>query len=244
MVSIDDAFDAVFKAALDKAAELTVDTVVDRAVRQYTKRRDARRASDSTRTAEPAESIARASWGPERLVVNAKDPYGYTPKPSFNCDFNNPNYGDERVLAIAKPLSNSDAGGWQTLLQVKPGAEYLVRVYYHNSASPYQVATGSRVYLSLPEQRSTSALVTCYIGGDNTEPELVWSHLVFESEREFKLEYVPGTGRLFTNAKPEGLQCGDGAFLPSGELIGSDQDGRVGGGYAEAGILTFNVRSI
>jgi hypothetical protein len=250
LFTVDELLGSVFDSALDKAVDVAVDGVVRRALRAWegwagtvADTSSPQMGSGGRASSQPTlNSSKQFSWGPERLVVNANDPYGYTPKPSFNCDYNNPNYGDERVLMIAKPAADETAGGWTTILDATPGVEYLIRIYYHNSSDPSQVASGARGWLNIPDYPAHAALITAYLTAENTEPPAVWSSILFQSDSAVRLIYSPGSARLFTNALPHGRPVGDGLAIGTGELLGAEGNGSVPGGYQSAGILTCKVR--
>lgn len=239
--------DKIVDIAFEKALEAAAGATITAAAKAFARRRRGKLAGggvDSAQLAafsdEKISEMARTPWGPPRMIVDANDPFGYTPASSFNCDFNNPNYGDERVVCTIKSFEHKKSGGWEVWPKVTTG-DYLIRVYYHNSAAPSRVAKNSRIRAMIPGGVSETASITCCIYSENSSPPLVWSNLVLSSDRPFTLEYVQGSSMLSTN-QDASRRLGDGVAMPSGQLIGWGVDGEVPGGYSYAGTLSFRVR--
>lgn len=236
-------FDAAFEKALELAAGATIGAAVeafDRRGKAGSPAHGGRLARMESFTEEKIAEMARTPWGPQRATVDAMDPFGYAPSPSFNCDFNNPNYGDERVVCLIKPASHKGSGGWGARIKVSEG-DYLVRVYYHNSSDPTRVAKNARIHAIIPDVVSKISSITCCISASNASPLTVWSNVVLASDFPFRVEYVQGSSLLSTN-KDVSRRLADGVSMPSGQLIGWEVDGRVPGGYNHDGILSFHVR--
>lgn len=234
MFTIEEMYGAAFQYALDKATEIAIDGAVNESVKAWVRRAERK----------PAASISedlRAPWGPERTMLSSTN--SEAPHPAFNRHSANPNYGDERVIAIAKDTADTTAGGWKTRITVEPGHTYVLRLYYHNSADLTAAATGARALCNLPDAVATKAQVTAFLVGENTVPPAIWSSLLFESsdDRPFRLRYVPGSTNIYTNNAPSGRQCGDGIALAEGVLLGDALEGVVPGGYQTAGIVVFQV---
>lgn len=234
MFTIEEMYGAAFQYALDKATELAIDGAVNESVKAWVRRAE-------RKTAANISEDLRAPWGPERAMLSSTN--SEAPHPAFNRHSANPNYGDERVIAIAKDTADTTAGGWKARITVVPGHTYVLRLYYHNSADLTAVATGARALCNIPNAAATKAQVTAFIVGENTVPPAIWSSLLFESsdDKPFRLRYVPGSTNIFTNNVPSGWQCGDGIISTEGVLLGDELDGVVPGGYQTSGIVTFQV---
>lgn len=93
MFTIEEMYGAAFQYALDKATEMAIDGAVNESVKAWVRRSERRAAANIS------EDL-RAPCGPERTMLSSTN--NEAPHPAFNRHSVNPNYGDERVIAIAK----------------------------------------------------------------------------------------------------------------------------------------------
>ncbi len=184
------------------------------------------------------------AYYPERTTYTIERP---ADKITFNSITNNPNYGDERNFTLAKPSSNTSAGGWNdTYVDIVGDDEYLVRVYVHNNAAANLnlVAENTRVRVSLPTGTAKEIKLGAFISANNASPREVYDDVIFRSDKMFNLAYVAGSARYFNNVNSNpGFTISDSLVTSSGALIGYDNmDGRVKGCFEYSGILTFKVK--
>ena len=191
------------------------------------------------------EGDQSGGWGPERPTYSGEALSVYN---TFDVLRDNPNIGDERAFVGIKDAAVAGSGGWQSRLEMEPGKSYLVRVYVHNgaSATANQVATGVRVMFNLPVCTGHSILLSGFIVSGDAFPQQVYSEVTVWARSDFNLGYVADSARYETNKSPQGgfpMLGETGLFTSKGDLVGYDNlDGRVPGGYENAGYLTFRIR--
>lgn len=200
-----------------------------------------------------APMAALAGWAPARPTYT----YNGVGTPGadhvvFNSFVNNPNYGDERPFLDGKDNSNTNAGGYQDVIQVTPGHEYLLRAYIHNNADPSLndaahgfrgIARNTKVRFFVPTATDTALRSVAYISADNANPGTVSDTVDFQNANAaFNMSYVAGSARLYTNARPAGFTLGDN-IVAGGALIGDDQlDGNLPGCFEYTAIATILVK--
>ena len=184
------------------------------------------------------------AYYPERNTFSIKKPANFI---TFNSITDNPNYGDERNFTLAKPSSNTSAGGWSdTYVNITHDDEYLVRVYVHNNASANLnlVAENTRVRVSLPTNTAKEIRLGAFISANNAKPKEVYDDVIFRSDKLFNIAYVAGSARFKNNVNPNpGFNISDDLVTNRGALIGYNKmDGRLPGCFEYSGILTFKVK--
>jgi uncharacterized pyridoxamine 5'-phosphate oxidase family protein len=126
-----------------------------------------------------------AAWGPDnRATFTMEKPATY---PTFNSITNNPTIGDERNFVRVGQI-NADVTDLTDEVEVIPGHQYLVYIYFHNNASStfndkahnYSgVATKTRMSSSFstiltPNERGK---ITATITAEETDPKSVWDEV-------------------------------------------------------------------
>jgi hypothetical protein len=193
-----------------------------------------------------------------RAVFNCPHPSD-CPGPSypvFNSYVNTANYGDERAFFDVRPLEEKrDKPGlwkWSDVLQVSPGDELVMRVYYDNNGDARaeidageSTARQVRVSVLLPYNRDRQLTPVASITSVNTKPKFVGDGVTLRSDTAINILFVPGTARLTNRAYPHGLLLDNDLFSGRGVPIGyKKMDGRVAGCFCQAGFVTFRVRVI
>lgn len=189
--------------------------------------------------------VSAMAYSPERTTYTIEHP---ADRITFNSITNNPNYGDERNFMVAKPLSNTNAGGWSdTYATVTGDEEYLVRVYVHNNAAANLnlVAENTRVRVSLPTTTAKEVRIGAFVSADNATPKEVYDDVIFKSDSKlFNIAYIAGSARYYNNANAStGFTISDSLVTSAGAQVGYNQmDGKVQGCYQYSGILTFKIK--
>ena len=97
------------------------------------------------------------AWGPERTTYTNESPAPYA---TFNSITNNAAVGDERNFVRIGEANSTDP--YTDEIEVVPGKEYEVYIYYHNNAasntnsSGYGVATNVRLSSAYPTVLNTN----------------------------------------------------------------------------------------
>ncbi len=183
------------------------------------------------------------AWGPSRTTFTTAVPASYV---TFNSIVDNPAHGDERNFAQVRDVTASDAT-YSDTVNVTPGHEYLVNVYFHNNAAANLnlVATGSYVKIELPAvaTNGVSTKAVAYVGAENANPTQVWDDFSFNNTTggNVAIRYIPGSAKIHSFGKVDGQTMSDN-IVTNGAAIGySALDGRVPGCNDYAGYVTFKV---
>lgn len=194
--------------------------------------------------------VASAGWAPNRPIKDWNKPADRTgfDHVTFNSFINTPNYGDERAFYDAKDATNTSSGGFKDEVNVHDGQELILRSYVHNGAnqslneSGKGIAKNTRIRVLLPSGTERALRSLSYISADNAKPGTVSDTVDFVNEQPFRLEYVSGSARAFTNAVPSGYQVAD-SIVNGGAKIGyNGPDGRIPGCFEFDMIVTIKVK--
>lgn len=195
----------------------------------------------------PAVTFA---WGPSRTTFTTEKPAGYV---TFNSITNNPAHGDERNFVQVKE-AGADNSTYVDNINLNPGKEYTVFVYYHNNAASNLNASGKGIALNTSAKVQLPAVVSKgsngtkavgYISSSNANPTQVWDDISFRnsSNGDIALRYVPGSAKIFNKGATNGATLSD-SIITTGATIGHDAlDGKVPGCNEYAGYITFNIKA-
>ena len=190
-------------------------------------------------------TFAAGAWWPERPTFTIKNPAPYV---TFNSITDNPNYGDERAFFDAKPATNTSEGGFSDQNQVSDGQEMLLRIYVHNNAADNLNASGkgiakdAKARIWLPAVTENTMRANAYISASNAKPEEVSDTTDFIGGNNFKMNYVPGSATMYTNAVPSGYKLND-SIVTTGAPIGYEgANGTIPGCFQYTGIITIKVK--
>ncbi len=189
-------------------------------------------------------------YGPSRPILDwatQSDRYGFTDGPHFNSYINTPNYGDERAFLDVKPWSHQEPGGFQDQLSEVSG-RYLVRAYLVNGAiedpslAEAMTARNTRIRFEIPNGKANGFTIQARLTADNAIPSEIYDVATLRNDSQsFSLALVHNSGRIYTNAHPEGLPLSD-KIVNDGVVIGSDElNGDVPPGYQNSMIVTIEL---
>ncbi|MBQ3293121.1 hypothetical protein IJG93_02345 [Candidatus Saccharibacteria bacterium] len=205
-----------------------------------------------------ASSIGFASvvsaWGPERTTYTNESPASYA---TFNSITDNVAVGDERNFVRVRELGTDET--YKDEVEVTPGKEYEVYIYYHNNAgsntntSGYGVATDTRVSSAYPTILSTEerGMISGIISWSYVTPESpnnaktgsVWdeAYLITATDGTV-LRYKTGTATIHNDGKVNGSVLPTTLFTKEGTPIGFNKLTGVLPGCAEySGYITYTL---
>jgi len=203
----------------------------------------------NTRTAVFVAIIAAAivvpaslyAWGPERATFTEQDPAPYV---TFNSITNNTNYGDERDFVMIKEATAPNST-WSSTATAEEGKEYTVRMYVHNNAADHLnlVAENVRASASIQQGTAKSIGVSGFINASNSNPGQVWDDANLTSDKDFNVNYVPGSAYYRNNIFTDGTALPDSVMTSGGALLGYDKlDGKIPGCYKYSGYVYFKIK--
>lgn len=189
-------------------------------------------------------TVALASFGPDRPTKQYYDGVPGFDHVTFNSFTNVPNIGDERNFFTGKIAGAP--GGFFDPVTTNDGDELLLRVYVHNgadekyNASGKGVAKNTQVRAEIPNVLSKNQEAKAYISADNAQPQQIWDTLNINSDKPYKLKYIPGSAKV-TNNKGE-FPLSDN-IVTTGAQIGWDQmNGSLPGCFEFVALVTFKVK--
>lgn len=168
----------------------------------------------------------------------------------FNSIVNSPTHGDERAFFSGRDASLPTGSAYSDpITNMQAGKEYKLQVYIHNNAndslnpSGKGVAEGVKVSVSLPGQtNSNPAVATISTTTKTATPMAVTDTLNFQSAKNLKLSYVPGSAYIKTNALNRVPLDGE-KLINGGVTVGSEAlDGKWLGCFAHDGFVYLNVK--
>lgn len=198
-------------------------------------------------------AASASAWGPERDIYTNENPADYA---VFNSIVNNAAVGDERDFVRIGEAGSSDP--YTNEIEVVPGKEYEVYIYYHNDAASstnatgYGIATQTRIATSYPATISKDSTGTVnavltwnYVDtNDQTHDGRIWDEAYLKtSEDSVSLRFKPGSAIIHNAGAANGSTLGPSyLFSENGILIGYNELKGVMPGCAEfSGYITYTL---
>lgn len=196
-----------------------------------------------------------SAWGPERPTYTNKSPAPYA---TFNSITDNEAIGDERNFVRIREVGTDQA--YQDEIEIVPGKEYEVYVYYHNDAasdtneSGFGMATNTKVSSAYPTTVNSSerGMISGIITWSYKTPEdptnakegKVWDEAYVTTKSEnVVLRYKTGTAIIHNiEGAADGSVLPSNLFTEAGTPIGFNKLEGVLPGCAEySGYITYTL---
>lgn len=196
-----------------------------------------------------ASAVVETSWGPQdRATYTWASPADHV---TFNSITDNPYLGDERnFVRIREAGAETDVDE----IDVTPGKEYEVTVYYHNNASASLNASGAGIsrntYLRTEFPSYLNAgeigMATAFISASNAEPTTVWDATYLKAASSVYLSFVPNSAVIHNNGTTDGtILSGDALTGSQGVTLGHYDNmwGMIPGCNEYGGYVTYKIRA-
>ena len=193
-----------------------------------------------------------SAWGPERSTFTMETPATY---PVFNSITNNPTIGDERDFVRVGEI-DADVTNLKNEIEVVPGRQYLVYVYFHNNASAtFNDSAHNHSGVALKTRMSSSfstvltpsdkGKITATITADNTNPASVWDEAYMTTSTEKVLmRYVQGSAKIYNDWKTNGSVMPSSLFTKEGTLLGLNTlNGIIPGCEEYHGVVSYVLQA-
>ena len=210
-------------------------------------------------------AVADAGWYPQRPLYDYSiqgtgdcgDPSnpaadhgrcGPLDGPVFNSFINTPSYGFEPAFLDARRTQETQAGAHgDPLYGVNVGDSVTLRVYVNNNANENfgerTTAAGTRVTIATPTGSAAALRVRATIHADNAVPADVEDTVDLVGGEPFRLEYIPGSARLYTDAGGP-YRLSDSIAEETGALIGyGAMNGVFKAGFDRDAVVQLEVRA-
>ena len=192
------------------------------------------------------------AWGPERQTFTMESPASY---PIFNSVTNNPTIGDERDFVRVGQI-NADVTTMSNEVEIIPGKQYLVYIYFHNDASStYNSSAYNNVGVAFKTKMSASfptvvtpaekGKVSAIITSENSKPLSVWDEAYFTTKTEkVLLSYVAGSAKIYNDWAANGSIMPSDLFTEGGTPIGLNAlNGVIPGCEEYHGVVSYVVEA-
>ena len=207
-------------------------------------------ASEIAQTVSGPGKPSRGGYGPtgsERPTLNwTKNKIGFLDGAHFNSYENTPYYGNELAFVDAKRASDSDYGGFQDRIENAAG-RYRIRAYLHNNAADGVGldARGTTIRFDVPSGVANEFGISGLIAASNSVPSQIYDVVELANDnRSFDLDFVNGSGRVYSNAHPDGLVLSD-EIVGDGVVLGFESlDGVVPAGFEHQLLVTIDVNVV
>ena len=194
------------------------------------------------------------AWGPERPTYTNDTPANYA---TFNSIINNTAVGDERNFVRVREAGTDQV--FDDEIEVEPGKEYEVYIYYHNNAatntnqSGVGVATDTRVSSAYPtlvtpnERGMISGIISwSYVtpeNPNNAQTGTVWDEAYLTTKSDnVVMRYKTGTATIHNSGAINGSVLPTSLFTEGGTPIGFNKLEGVLPGCAEySGHITYTL---
>lgn len=192
------------------------------------------------------------AWGPERATFTMENPATY---PTFNSITNNPTIGDERDFVRVGEI-NSDVTNLGNEIEVVPGKQYLVYVYFHNNASStYNDSAHNNVGVALNTRMATAfptvltpgqkGTISATITANNSNPTAVWDEAYMTTSfNKVLMRYVLGSAHIYNDWGTNGWVMPSNLFTEEGALLGLNAlNGVIPGCEEYHGVVTYVLQA-
>lgn len=189
------------------------------------------------------------AWGPgSRTTFTTDSPASYV---TFNSITNNPKHGDELNFVQIKEAGTNDS--YTEKVELQPGKEYQVRVYFHNNASctfnsdkhnNVGIARDTKVRVQMPAsvKAGEEARFTGIVSASNAKPEQVWDEAWGVAKSNVALRYIQDSAKITSHGKVNGATLSND-IVTTGAPIGFDKlDGNLPGCEKFAGYVYFRFK--
>ncbi|MBQ2695480.1 DUF11 domain-containing protein [Candidatus Saccharibacteria bacterium] len=192
------------------------------------------------------------AWGPERATFKMDEPATYA---TFNSITDNPVFGDERDFVRVGQI-NADVTDLADEVEVIPGHQYLVYIYFHNNASSslndeahdyVGVAMDTHMSSSFskiitPDSKGT---ITGTITSSNANPTSVWDEAYMTTTYDkVVLHYVEGSAKIYNDWATNNSVMKTDLFTEAGALIGlTSFNGAIPGCEEYSGAVSYVIQA-
>ena len=193
-----------------------------------------------------------SAWGPQRATFTMESPATY---PTFNSITNNPTIGDERDFVRVGEI-DAEVTDLKNEVEVVPGRQYLVYIYFHNNASStYNDAAHNNSGVALKTRMSSSfstvltpserGTITGTVMAENANPTAVWDEAYMTTSTEkVLLHYVAGSAKIYNDWKANGTVLPTNLFSEEGTLLGLNAlNGVIPGCEEYHGVVTYVLQA-
>lgn len=189
------------------------------------------------------------AWGPDRPTFTLEEPADYV---TFNSITNNKKHGDERNFV---QIREAGVGNFGEEVQLQPGKEYEVNVFFHNNAKSklnsaehdYKgIARNAMMRVQMPAsvKQGEKARVTGVISADNAQPQQVWDEAYGVGAANMALRYVPNSAKITSLGGVNGQTMPE-SLLTTGAPLGYDKlDGNLPGCNEFSGYVIFRFKAV
>lgn len=196
-----------------------------------------------------------SAWGPtDRPIYTVETPAPYA---TFNSIENNTAIGDERNFVRIGEVGSTDP--YRDEIEIVPGKEYEVYIYYHNNAasntnsSGLGMATNVKVSSAYPtilnvgERGMISGIISwSYVTPEdpnNAKTGTVWDEAYVTTKTDgVVLRYKPGTAIIHNSGEANGSVLPSALFTNEGTPIGFNKlTGRLPGCAEYSGHITYTL---
>ena len=195
-----------------------------------------------------------SAWGPERTTYTNANPAPYA---TFNSITNNAAVGDERNFVRVRELGNNTK--YSDQVEVTPGKEYEVYIYYHNNAATNTNSTGlgmatavkmSSAYptvLKTSERGMISGIINWdYVdtaGATTKKSGTVWDEAYLTTKTDgVVMRYKIGTATIHNGGSTNGSVLSTDLFTKSGTYLGYNKlTGNLPGCAEYSGYVTYTL---
>lgn len=190
------------------------------------------------------------SWGPQdRPTYTWESP---ATKPVFNSMTNNPSLGDERNFVRVREYGTDNK--YEDYVDITPGKEYEVYVYYHNNASATFNSDGSgiaqnvRLQTAAPadlESGKTAVIKGTISWGVEGNKQNVWDTAFLTAKDHVTLKYVANSATIHNDGDANGEILDADAMFDYGVLLAytTKHWGIIPGCNEYAGYVTFRLKA-
>ncbi len=186
------------------------------------------------------------AWGPtDRELFTRDNPADYV---TFNSITDNLSYGNETNFVRIKEVSQPNSA-YTDEIQVQPGKEYELYVFYHNNAkrslnaSGQGVAIDTKLRMEMPAviKAGQTAAINGYVSASNATPQTVWDSARASSNADVALRYIPNSASIHNDGATNGHALPENIWTTGTPLGFNQLDGVLPGCNEYSGYVKLRI---
>ena len=166
--------------------------------------------------------------------------------PILNSLIDGEEFGEEQFFVGIRAGANTP---YQRTIQIEPGCDYEIRIFYHNDADTTcsgeegsVTKTRLRAFFTNVIRPGEEGVVSAAISSEGNTIPVIWDGITFQSAEELCVSYKIASARLYNNRKKEGCILPQALFTEDGVYLGTDElNGILPPG--SSGYVTFIVQT-
>lgn len=136
-------------------------------------------------------------------------------------------FGEEQYFVGIRADANAP---YQRTMQIEPGCDYEIRIFYHNDADGKAVneegtakETRLKVFFTQVVRPGENGVVSASITSSGSSIPIIWDGITIQSSEELNVNYKIASAKLYNSWQREGRVLPQTLFTKEGVYLGTDE---------------------